>query len=239
VPWFEHRALDLNVADAHSWEAAALAETGVVGFLLLGAALLLPVVHIVRARRELGNFGAVALGGTAAYFILHGSLDWLLLIPAVALPSLIALGACAAAAETQKIKLAPGWQRAAVAVGALVAAAAAVPVYLSTTLTARAENQAATSTPRALDTLSFAARFNPWAVQPLIVRSVILKSAGDYAGATVAAEEATHRGPENWTAWVALADARRRAGNVAAAGAALRRAAALNPRGPGLNARRR
>jgi hypothetical protein len=231
VSWFERRVIDLNVADAHSWEAAALAETGVVGFMLLGAALLLPLVHVVRARRELGNFGAVSLGGAGAYFVLHGSLDWLFLIPAVALPSFVALGACAAAAGTQKIKLAPGRQRAALAVGALVAAAAAVPVYFSTTLTARAENQAATSTQRALDTLSLAARINPWAVQPLIVRSVILGSAGDYSGATVAAEDATHRGPENWTAWVALADARRGAGNVAAARAALRRAAALNPRG--------
>ena len=34
-------------------------------------------------------------------------------------------------------------------------------------------------------------------------------SAGDHAGASKAAEDATRRGPSNWTAWVALAEARR------------------------------
>lgn len=121
------------------------------------------------------------------------------LIAAIAVPPFVALGACAAAGEEREIKLAPGRQRTAIAVGALAAAVAAVPVYFSTTLAARAENQAATSTQRALDTLSLATRVNPWAVQPLIVRSAILESAGDYAGASKAAEEATRRGTNNWT----------------------------------------
>ena len=133
--------------------------------------------------KELGSFAVVALGGTGAYFVLHGSLEWLFLIAAIAVPPFVALGACAAAGEEREIKLAPGRQRTAIAVGALAAAVAAVPVYFSTTLAARAENQAATSTQRALDTLSLATQVNPWAVQPLIVRSAILDSVGDYSGA--------------------------------------------------------
>jgi O-antigen ligase len=139
VPWFRHRAINESVTDAHSWQAGTLAETGVVGFLLLAAALLLPLVRIARARQEVGGFAAVALGGTAAYFVLHGSFEWLFLIAAVSVPAAVALGACAAAGGAQEIRLAPGRQRTVVAVGALVAAVAAVPVYLSTTLTARAE----------------------------------------------------------------------------------------------------
>ena len=177
VPWFHRRAINENVTDAHSWEAAALSETGVVGFVLLAAALFLPLVQLARARKELGSFAVVALGGTVAYFVLQGSLDWLFLITAVAVPAFLVLGASAAAAGERQIRLAPGRQRTAIAVGALAAAVAAVPVYLSTTLTARAENQAATSTQRALDTLSLATRANPWAVQPLIVRSAILLDA--------------------------------------------------------------
>ena len=230
VPWFRRRAINESITDAHSWEAGTLAETGVVGFLLLGAALLLPLVRVARARRELGGFSAVALGGAAAYFVLHGSLEWLFLIAAVAVPAAVALGACAAAGGAPEIRLAPGRQRTVVAVGALVVAVAAVPVYLSTTLTVRAEKQAATSTQRALDTLSLATRVNPWAVQPLIVRSAILESVGNYSAASKAAEDATRRGPNNWTAWMALAEARRRSANVTAARAAFRRAAALNPR---------
>jgi O-Antigen ligase len=232
VPWFRHRAINESVTDAHSWEAASLSETGVIGFALLAAALLLPLVRLARARRELGSFVVVALGGAPAYFVLHGSLDWLFLIAAVALPAFVALGACAAVGGEREIKLAPGRQRTAIAVGALVAAVAAVPVYLSTTLTARAESQAATSTPRALDTLSLATRVNPWAVQPLIVRSAILDSERDYSAATKAAEDATNRAPNNWTAWVALAEARLGGNHPAAARVALRRAAVLNPGAP-------
>ena len=65
-PWYEHRAINENITDAHSWEASALAETGIVGFLLLGAAFLLPFVALARARRHLGTFTTIALGGGAA-----------------------------------------------------------------------------------------------------------------------------------------------------------------------------
>jgi O-antigen ligase len=232
VPWFRHRTIDESVTDAHSWEAGSLAETGLVGFLLLGAALILPLVRVARVRNELGGFTAVALGGTAAFFVLHGSFEWLFLIPSVAVPAAVALGACAAAGDAPEIRLAPGRQRTAVAVGALLAAVAAVPVYLATTLTARAEAQSATSTRRALDTLSLAQRVNPWAVEPLIVRSTILESSGDYAGASKAAGDATRRASSSWIAWLALAEAQRRAGHATAARAALRQATRLNPRAP-------
>jgi hypothetical protein len=230
VPWFRHRTINESVTDAHSWEAGSLAESGIVGFLLLGAGLLLPLVRIARARREVGGFTAVALGGSAAFFVLHGSFEWLFLIPAVAVPAAVALGACAAAGGAREIRLAPGRQRTAVAVGALVAAVAAVPVYLSTTLTARAENQAATSTQRALDTLSLAEDANPWAVEPLIARTAVLLDARRPAAAVRAAREATRRAPDTWTTWLVLADAEQASGNARAAAAANRRARELNPK---------
>jgi hypothetical protein len=228
VPWYRHRSVNESVTDAHSWEAAALAETGVVGFLLLAAALLLPFVQLVKARKELGGFASVALGGCAAYFVLHSSLDWLFLIPAVAIPAFVALGACAAAGGLPELRLGPSWQRAAIGAGALVAALAAVPVYLSTTLTTRAESQAATSPSRALDTLSLAARVNPWAIQPKIVRSAILLD-GRPAEAIRAGKQATRRAPQMWITWGALADAERAAGHKSAAAIAARRAHELNP----------
>jgi hypothetical protein len=239
VPWFRHRTIDESVTDAHSWEAAALAETGLVGFLLLATALVVPLVRMARARAEVGGFTAVALGGTVSYFVLHGSGDWLFLIPAIVLPAGVALGACGAAGRVLTFRLASGRQRAAVAVAAILAGVGAVPVYLTTTLTARAESQAATSTERALDTLSLAARVNPWAVQPLIVRSAVLEASGDPAGASSAAAEATRRGPNNWAAWIALAEVQRHAGHATRARAALHRAAALNPRAPQLKQLRR
>jgi hypothetical protein len=233
VPWYRERAVVESVTDAHSWEAGALAETGVLGFLLLGAGLLLPLVQLVRARKELGGFASVALGGCAAYFVLHSSLDWLFLIPAVAIPAFVALGACAAAGSLPELRLAPGWQRVAVSAGAVVALLAAVPVYLSTSLTARAESQAATSTSHALDTLSLAARSNPWAVQPKIVRSEVLLEADRPREAIDAAQQATTLAPQMWLTWATLADAEHAAGHRVAAARAMARARALNPKGSG------
>jgi hypothetical protein len=230
VPWFRHRAITESVTDAHSWEAGALAETGIVGFLLLAAALLLPLVQLARARRNLGDFVLVALGGTAVYFVAHASLDWLFLITAVSVPAFVVLGACASAGELPQLSLAPGRQRAAVALGAVVATVVAIPVYLATSLTVRAENQAATSTKRALDTLATAARANPWAVQPKIVRSQILLGAGQAPRGIKAATDATERAPQMWFTWQALADAERAAGHRAAAARASARALALNPK---------
>jgi predicted Zn-dependent protease len=175
----------------------------------------------------------VALGGCAAYFVLHASADWLFLIPAVAVPAFVALGACAATGELPQMRLAAAWQRAAVAVGALVVTLAVVPVYLSTTLITRAESQAATSTGRALDTLSLAARVNPWAVQPKIVRTQVLLDANRTREAITTAKQATRRAPQMWITWQALADAERAAGDDAAAARASARAHALNPKGGG------
>jgi hypothetical protein len=231
VPWFRNRAITESVTDAHSWEVGALAETGIVGFLLITAALLLPLLQLARARKELGAFASVALGGCAVYFVLHASVDWLFLIPAVAVPAFVALGACAGAGELPRLRLAPGWQRGVVGVSALVAMLAAVPVYLSTSFTSRAESQAAVSTRRALDTLSFAARANPWAVEPKIVRSQILLNEGRAGEAVSAGKQATKRAPQMWIAWRALADAERAAGHRAAAERALARARTLNPKG--------
>jgi O-antigen ligase len=232
VPWYRHRATEENVTDAHSWEAGALAETGILGFLLLGAGLLLPFVQLVRARSELGGFAAVALGGCAAYFVVHSSVDWLFLIPAVAIPAFVALGAFAAAGVPE-LRLAQRWQRAAVVAGSLFAMIAAVPVYLSTSLTARAETQAVTSTSRALDTLSLAERTNPWALEPEIVRSNILLDAGRPAEAIRVARQATRSAPQVWLTWATLARAERAAGSRAAAAQAMARAHALNPKGSG------
>jgi O-Antigen ligase len=230
VPWYQHRAINESVTDPHSWEAGALSETGAVGLVLLVAAFVLPFVPLARARHDLGTFTTVALGGGAAFFLLHASLDWLLRISAVAIPGFLLLGACAAAGGTRGVKLVTGRQRAALVLSALAAALCAVPVYFATTLTARAERQAATSTRQALDTLSLASQLHPWVVEPLVVRSAILLEAGRRGAAVHAAREATARGPQDWTAWLTLADAERAAGQRAAALTARRRAHELNPK---------
>src|SRR5215207_7549070 len=97
VPWFKSRSIDENVTDAHSWQAAALAETGLVGLLVMGFVLVYPLFRIREARAGSGAWpiAAVALGGAGVYFVLHASVDWLFRIPAIAIPGFVVLGALA------------------------------------------------------------------------------------------------------------------------------------------------
>jgi O-Antigen ligase len=233
VPWFKARALDENVTDAHSWEASALAETGLVGFALAAFVLLFPLARLRSARKGTGPWpiAAVALGGAAVYFVLHASVDWLFRIPAVAIPGFVLLGALASGGDEHGGPVfGDRAQRALLALAALVALAVAVPTYLATAGVADAESNAATSTPAALSDLDRAERLNPFAAEPLLVRALVLKADGRPNAALAAAENATDRAPQSWTAWLLLADGRRLTGNTLGSRAALARAAALNPR---------
>jgi tetratricopeptide (TPR) repeat protein len=113
---------------------------------------------------------------------------------------------------------------------ALLAAAAVVPVYLSTRETNEAQDQAAVSTEPAVEKLDEAAWLNPFSATPLVVRAAVLEAEGKRAAAIDAAKKAVARSPEDWTTWAALASAELAANDRVAAGNALRRVRVLNPR---------
>jgi hypothetical protein len=233
VPWFRGRSIDENVTDAHSWQAGALAETGVVGLVLTSAVLLFPLVRIRRARISRGAWpiAAVALGGAGVYFVLHSSLDWLFRIPAIALPGFVVVGSLASGGGKAG---GPAFglrsQRAAIALASMVVLAVATPTYLATAAVVRGESQAAISTHEALADLKKASRLNPFATEPLLIRSAVLQLDGRSRAAIVAANNATERSPQNWATWFVLAHARRSIGDLRGSEAALERAVTLNPR---------
>jgi hypothetical protein len=233
VPWFKSRSIDENVTDAHSWQAAALAETGLVGLLLTGFVLLFPLARIRGGRAGSGAWpiAAVALGGAAVYFVLHASVDWLFRIPALAIPGFVVLGALATGGGPPGDPVsATRAQRGALAAAAVAALAITVPAYLATAAVGRAGTEAATSTNDALAKLELAEELNPFATEPLLLRSAILRLDNRRDGALAAAHEATERAPQDWRAWLFLADARRLDGDADGSRAALDRTVALNPR---------
>jgi hypothetical protein len=242
VPWFRSRSLDENVTDAHSWQAGALAETGLVGLAILAAALLFPLARIRSARESRGAWpiAAVALGGAGTYFVLHASVDWLFRIPAIAIPGFVVLGALATGGGASgKPVFADRMQRASLAGAALAVLAVATLAYLSTAAVARGGSEAATSTKGALAELENASSLNPFSTEPLLMRSAILQVDRRPRAALEDANAAAERAPNNWAAWLALAHARRSLGDTDGSRAALGRAASLNPRAPQLRRRSR
>jgi hypothetical protein len=236
VPWFRSRSIDENVSDAHSWEASALSETGLVGLALFALVLFLPLAGIRTARTSSGAWpiAAVALGGAGIYFVVHSSIDWFFRIPAVAIPGFVVLGALATGGSSAELALTRPAQRIALAAAALAAAALSVPAYLSTDAVAHAESAAVPSSSAALADLHTAARLNPFAAEPLLVRSTILQFEGRNKAALRAAAKAADRSPEDWRAWIMLAEARRQVGDSIGSGIAAGQAAELNPRAPQL-----
>jgi O-Antigen ligase len=240
VPWFRLRSIDENVTDAHSWQAGILAETGLIGLALAAAALLFPLARIRAARVNRGAWpvAAVALGGAGVYFVLHASIDWLFRIPAIAIPGFVVLGVLATGGgQPGRPIFASVAQRAALAGAATIVLTLATFAYLSTAAVARGEAAAATSTQEALEDLNEAVTLNPFASEPLLIRSTILQLDRRPKAALAAATEATERAPRNWVAWLVLAESRRLNGDTAGSRVALDRARLLNPRAPRLKER--
>jgi hypothetical protein len=234
VPWFRSRSIDENVTDAHSWQAGALAETGLVGLLLTAAVLLLPLGRTPRARRGGGAWpiAAVALGGAGVYFVLHASLDWLFRIPAIAIPGFVVLGALATGGTAGRLVLVGVYERVGIALAAVAALLLLVPTYVSTTETNRAQDEAAFSDNSALERLDRAERLNPFSAEPLIVKALVLQQNRRNGAALDAAARAAERGRNDFKAWIVLGQIERASGDTAASRAAYRRARALNPRSP-------
>lgn len=86
---------------AHSLELGTLAQTGLVGALLLFGAFAAAFVGLVQALRKGYAPVAAAAGGAAAvflYWLLHGSVDWFWEFPGLAGPAVAMLGLGAALA---------------------------------------------------------------------------------------------------------------------------------------------
>jgi hypothetical protein len=158
---------------AHSLELDALAETGIIGFLLLigsGAALLFGIAR--RARSSLLATGAL---GTAAYFAVHTGGDWVWTIAAVGLPVFLIVGVALSddrpAPLTGRVAIPSG------VVAAVVAVIAFAPPWLSSRLVERAYDAPTVSEAR--DDLRWARRLDPLSVDPYLAETAIVDSPAD------------------------------------------------------------
>jgi hypothetical protein len=152
VAYLEKRDSPDTPVRAHSLELDALSEVGIVGFLLLVGglvALLVPIVARTRARDP----AATAAFGGAAYWLAHGSVDWLWTVPACGLPFFLLLGLGGAGGDRAPLSRRLGPPLACVV--AVIALAAFVPPWLSARLTVRGQT-------------TWAKRLDPLSVDPYV-----------------------------------------------------------------------
>jgi len=219
--YLQQRRSPETPARAHSLELDTLMETGIVGFVLLAAALVLAVAAFARRARD----DLVALGALGAFtcWLAHASIDWTWTFPALCLPLFALVGTAAAPAA------APTLARRASYPLALGAAALAIggfglpwlsAHYVRVALSGAADPQAAIDRARSLDPLS---------VDPLLAEWALAPSARAGIPPLV---EALRKEPRSADLLFALGRQERLAGDKAAARRTLRQALRLDPGDP-------
>jgi tetratricopeptide (TPR) repeat protein len=201
----------------------ALAETGVVGLVLLAGAVLATLVALVRVRRRAPVAAAAAL--SVAFFLQCG-LDWLEEVPALFAPAVCLPLAVLRASRDCDGR--PSWRRTAPAIVlAVVALAALAPSYLAVRHLARGDDLRATDPQAALAAYDRAASADPLALTPHLRRGFLALQLGDEELARRSFEDALDV-QDNWVSHLELGLLASQAGDRETALAELERAAELN-----------
>jgi hypothetical protein len=239
LDWDRLRPDVYHVEDAHSLYIEVLGELGIVGFVLVVAAILLVLGgFLVRARGPDRVMGGALLGAGVAW-ALHAGVDWDWEMPAITF-WFFALGglALAAPASAPAVRAVPALGRVVVALGCLALALVPVTVYLSEgplrdSARAFKRGDCATTVDRALaSTSALGVRPEPFV---LLGYCDVRLGRGDLA--VRALNNAVRRDPRDWEARYGLALVRASAGLDPRP--SLAQAARLNPLEPLVIAARR
>ena len=187
---------------AHSLELGVLAQTGLIGALLLagafGALLYSALMSVGRASPPTAAAAGAAVS-VFVYWLAHGSVDWFLELPALAAPAIALLGTAAAmrpatAASARRLRGAPAL--AGLALGLAVAALLALP-WLAEREVSRAAETWRDDVGAAYRALDRAAMLNPLSVRPALTAGSIAVRVGDLGRAEEEFRDALARDADN------------------------------------------
>lgn len=249
--WTRDRTTGPFVRDAHSLYFQALAELGIVGFLLIGSFSV--GVLCIGGIRALRSPPAVRIGiATAAAgcvgFVIAAMIDWMWEIAVLPLIFLslaaIICGPIEGSPVTGLARSARRWRPntfskdhrvrrfgivAFATVCLLGLAANLVPLAsLKALIRSRGEAGSGRLQPALKDARN-AVALQPYASTPHLQEALVLEELGNLDQASVAVRKATQDEPTNWSTWLIRSRIEARVGNINAALRAYRRAKSLNP----------
>lgn len=226
--WYERRPSTRIVRDAHSLYLETFNELGVVGLVLLGATLLVPLIAAIRARRS--RFVAPACGVYLAWVTASG-LDWHWEMVSLTTTALLAGSSGLLASERRpRGLLHPGSRLALFGVTATLSVLAVWSLVGNQALFAGREALAREDWSDARDHARRAEALLVWSYEPQFVLGDASAGLGDRDGALRAYRDAVATDPRNWVAWFRLAQVARGAERSAA----YHRVRRLNPLDEGL-----
>ena len=234
--WAQHGSINEYVVNAHSLYLETLADTGLVGFALLAAFLLVllgaGIVGTLRAP-PLARARLAAATASLIAFVAAAGYDWVWQLPALPVAALL-LGASVLAymapvgPDSTGLPAPARVLVSAVAVAALVAVA--IPFAATSAVrSSQAEAHAGRFT-AALSDAATAEQIEPYAATPRLQRALVLEAAGDLHGAAAAIAQATARAPTDWQLWLVRSRIDAEDHHPASAVRDYLRAHALNPR---------
>jgi len=192
----------------HSTEMVALAETGLIGAVLLGGAFIAGLIAALRGPRRADLTGVAAGAGVLvfAYWFLHSSVDWLWEFPGLAGAALAALGIAGAvnrapdtaeeaSMEARRPVLATRPARAVALAGGLLLAVSIVPPWLAEREQQRGIDLAASDPSGAIRRFERAADWNPLTPVPYKAAATVEIRRRDYPAAARELRRALERDP--------------------------------------------
>jgi hypothetical protein len=224
IIWYEQRPDTLVIRDAHSLYVEVFNELGLVGLVLLVAALTAPVVAAIRSRRS--RFVAAAFGAYVAW-LASSAFDWHWEMVGLTTTALLVGSVGLLSAERRRGGLlGDGSRLALVGVTGTLSVFAVWSLVGNQALFAGREAVARKDWSEAYDEARRARALLGWSHEPLIVLGDAEAGLGDRQGALEAYREAVETNPRSWAAWLRLAQVARGAERAAA----YDRVHQLNPR---------
>jgi hypothetical protein len=246
-----YRRDTISVLQPHSVPLQLLAETGLIGALLvMGGYALLFSAGVRTVRRRLAPGPERLLGGAllaAAFaYAFHTLYDWDWDIPGVTLPALVFLGVLAGAGHRQDVGRppqtpAPGAGMRVIALGALglmaslFALSAVLPSLAASkagSAVVAASSSSSSELARAQASAQLASNLDPLSDAGLLAEATIAIHRGQPRQAQADLIQAIRRQPSDAQAWQRLAAIESFLGNVDGISRAAHQVVALDPRGP-------
>jgi O-Antigen ligase len=234
--WWSRNGGGEFIRDAHSLYLEELGEQGIVGGVLMLAFLIGLAIAAIRARGRLdaGDIGVQA-GLLAAFgaYLLHAGVDWMWESTTVSVLALLAIGVASAAVAVPAVER--PWAPARVAFVIVCAVALLVQLPgLSSVLRTRASQREFErgDNAAALSDVTDAISAEPWAASPYMQRALVEEAQGNLVAARVDLLRAQRRERTNYRYPLLLSRVQAELGHSSAAIANFRRARALRPKSP-------